>query len=52
MSPVLAEVTLPTDWYDGASAGLVFVRVALGLAPARDKSGRDARPGKQKKPTR
>ena len=24
--------------------------VALGLAPAQDKSGRDARPGKQKKP--
>lgn len=26
--------------------------VALGLAPAKDKSGRDARPGKAKKPTK
>jgi putative oxidoreductase len=34
MPPVLAEVTLPADWYDGASAGLLFVRVALGLALA------------------
>ena len=33
-------------------ARLVPDWVALGLAPARDKSGRDARPGKQKKPTR
>jgi Uncharacterized protein conserved in bacteria len=30
-------------------ARLVPDWVALGLAPARDKSGRDARPGKQKK---
>ena len=33
-------------------ARLVPDWVALGLAPAKDKSGRDARPGKQKKPTR
>jgi ribosome maturation factor RimP len=31
-------------------AKLVPDWVALGLAPAQDKSGRDARPGKQKKP--
>ena len=31
-------------------ARLVPDWVALGLAPAQDKSGRDARPGKQKKP--
>lgn len=33
-------------------ARLVPDWVALGLAPAKDKSGRDARPGKQKKPSR
>jgi len=33
-------------------ARLVPDWVALGLAPAIDKSGRDARPGKQKKPTK
>jgi ribosome maturation factor RimP len=33
-------------------AKLVPDWVALGLAPAIDKSGRDARPGKQKKPTK
>ncbi|QNN46946.1 ribosome maturation factor RimP [Thermomonas brevis] len=32
-------------------AKLVPDWVALGLAPAQDKSGRDARPGKQKQPT-
>ena len=31
-------------------ARLVPDWAALGLAPAKDKSGRDARPGKQKKP--
>ncbi|CAN5794685.1 DoxX family protein [soil metagenome] len=34
MPSVLAEVILSDNWYDGASAGLLFVRVALGVALA------------------
>ena len=41
-----AEVPVAFDNIDKAK--LVPDWVALGLAPARDKSGRDARPGKQK----
>ena len=43
---------LVVDAHNVDKARLVPDWVALGLAPARDKSGRDARPGKQKKPTR
>lgn len=42
-----AEMAVAVDNID--KARLVPDWVALGLAPARDKSGRDARPGKQKK---
>src|SRR5690606_26926956 len=42
-----AEHVVAPDNID--KARLVPGWVALGLAPARDKSGRDARPGKQKK---
>jgi len=42
-----AEHVVAPDNID--KARLVPDWVALGLAPARDKSGRDARPGKQKK---
>ena len=45
-----AEVEIDAANIDKAK--LVPDWVALGLAPAKDKSGRDARPGKQKKPTR
>ena len=41
------EMAVAVDNID--KARLVPDWVALGLAPARDKSGRDARPGKQKK---
>ena len=41
------ETTVAVDNIE--KARLVPDWVALGLAPARDKSGRDARPGKQKK---
>jgi ribosome maturation factor RimP len=41
------EIVVPVDNIDKAK--LVPDWVALGLAPAVDKSGRDARPGKQKK---
>ena len=42
-----AEFTVQPDNID--KARLVPDWVALGLAPAKDRSGRDARPGKQKK---
>jgi ribosome maturation factor RimP len=42
-----SEVAIAVDNIE--KARLVPDWVALGLAPARDKSGRDARPGKQKK---
>ena len=41
--------TLEVDAANIEKAKLVPDWVALGLAPAVDKSGRDARPGKQKK---
>lgn len=42
--------TLEVDAANIEKSRLVPDWVALGLAPAVDKSGRDARPGKQKKP--
>ena len=45
-----AEINVASDNIEKAK--LVPDWVALGLAPAIDKSGRDARPGKQKKPTK
>lgn len=45
-----AELAVATDNID--KARLVPDWEALGLAPAQDKTGRDARPGKQKKPTK
>lgn len=34
ISPLLAEATLPANWFDGASVGLLFVRIAVGVALA------------------
>jgi putative oxidoreductase len=31
MIPLFADVTLTTDWYDGASSGLLLMRVVVGL---------------------
>ena len=42
-----SEVAVAVDNIEKAK--LVPDWIALGLAPAKDKSGRDARPGKQKK---
>jgi len=47
---VVDGVELPVAFDNIDKAKLVPDWAALGLAPARDKSGRDARPGKQKKP--
>jgi len=32
--PLLAEITPPADWYDGASAGLLLLRVVVGVSLA------------------
>jgi putative oxidoreductase len=32
--PLLAEINPPTDWYDGASAGLLLLRVVVGVSLA------------------
>jgi hypothetical protein len=34
MIPSLAEATLPTDWYDGASLVLLLFRVVVGVTLA------------------
>lgn len=34
MIPLFADVTLSSDWYDGASAGLLLLRVVVGLTMA------------------
>ena len=34
MIPLFAHVTLSSDWFDGASAGLLLLRVAMGLTLA------------------
>ena len=47
----LENAEFPVDAGNIEKARLMPDWVALGLAPAVDKSGRDARPGKQKKPT-
>lgn len=33
-APLLAEATLPADWFDGASVGLLFLRVVIGVSLA------------------
>ncbi len=34
MLPLLAEISPPTDWYDGASFGLLVIRVVVGVSLA------------------
>lgn len=34
MIPLLADINLTTDWYDGASAGLLLIRVVIGVSLA------------------
>ena len=34
MTPLIAEATLPSNWYDGASFGLLLIRVVVGVTLA------------------